>query len=291
MNNKFNRVRDKILDIEDINLINNLIKTEGSRGRTYISKQLCRIWDWRSPNGIYRDMTCRQLLRSLDRKGLIKLPPPIKPGRIVGYKNKTVLPSSLNMNPIDRYLSTFSDINVEIVRGTNKENIYNGLIGAYHYLGYHQGVGEQLKYLVYGNGRLLSCIGFGSSAWKVACRDRYIGWDQFTREQRLFLIVNNHRFLILPWVKVPNLASHILGCISRRLRNDWQSYYNHDIVLIETFVEGDRFKGVSYRAANWHYLGQTTGRGRNDHTHRSIKPIKDVYVYPLTKDFRERLSQ
>jgi hypothetical protein len=195
----------------------------------------------------------------------------------------------LDTTPIECSLSQFGSIAIELVRGSSKEPLYNGLIGAFHYLGYCQGSGEQLKYLITGDGRLLACIGFGGSAFKVAPRDTFIGWDHNTRVENLSKVVNNSRFLILPWVRVPNLASYILGCVSRRIREDWRGYYCRDIVLLETFVERGRFLGTCYKAANWLYLGPSKGRGRNDRDNQYSLPVKDLYVYPLVKHFRPLL--
>jgi hypothetical protein len=279
----------RTLDRQDIVFINQLIESEGSLGRSHISRRLCEVWEWRQPNGRYREIACRQLMRRLEQKGLITLPPMLCAARQPGYKNKSTLPKVFDTTHLEKGLNGFQQIIFEMVRGKEREKVYNGFIGSYHYLGYHQGAGEQLKYLVYGDGRLLSCIGFGAAAWKVACRDRFIGWDSRLREKRLNRIVNNHRFLILPWIRVPHLASFILGKVTRRLNEDWRGYYHHDIVLVETFVERERFRGTCYRAANWLHLGQTTGRGRNDRKHRKVTPIKDVYIYPLVKNFRMRL--
>jgi hypothetical protein len=274
----------------ELTLIKDYIERYGHRGRTYISKELCFQWDWRLPNGQLRDIACRDLLTRLEKRGLIQLPPPLHAARKPGYKNKTVLPEDFTSEPIVQSLQDFSSIEIEMVRGSNNESLYNALIGTYHYLGYHQGTGEQLKYIIRGNGFLLSCIGFGGAAFKSAARDGHIGWSQGAREQKLVKVVNNNRFLILPWVRVPHLASHILGRVARRIRGDWQAYYNREIVLLETFVEQARFKGTCYKAANWRYIGETTGRGRNDRYSQNKVPIKDIYIYPLDRGYKETLQ-
>jgi Druantia protein DruA len=273
----------------ELGQLKELIDNVGDRGRTHISKQLCRLWDWRLPNGQLRDIACRDLLRRLDKRGLIQLPAPLRSARRAGYKNKTTLPNDFEAIPLSQSLRDFSVIEIEMVRGSQRERFYNALIDRYHYLGYHQGSGEQLKYIIGGDGHVLAGIGFGGAAFKSAARDQHIGWDQGTREQHLVNIVNNNRFLILPWISVPHLASHILGRISRRIRADWQDYYNRDIVLLETFVEQGRFKGTCYKAANWRYIGQTTGRGRNDRSSKNRIPIKDIYLYPLDRDYQQIL--
>lgn len=273
----------------ELALIRELIQTVGERGRTYISKQLCQLWDWRLPNGQLRDIACRDLLRRLEQRGLIQLPPPLQASRRPGYKNKTSLPSDFVATRLCQSLADFSVIKMDMVRGSQRESFYNALIDRYHYLGYHQGTGEQLKYIVYGDGDVLGCIGFGNAVLKTAARDRHIGWDNSSRERHLVQVVNNNRFLILPHVRVPHLASHILGRIGRRIRGDWQDYYCRDIVLLETFVEQSRFKGTCYQAANWRYIGQTTGRGRNDRYSKSRVPIKDIYIYPLDRRYKQLL--
>jgi hypothetical protein len=273
----------------ELEQIEGLIATAGERGRTYISKQLCQLWDWRLPNGQLRDIACRDLLRRLERGGLIQLPPRLRAARRPGYKNTTSLPPDFVTTPLSQSLVDFSVIEMEMVRGSQRESLYNGLIDRYHYLGYHQGTGEQLKYIIRGDGHILAAIGFGGAAFKVAARDQHLGWDEAVRERYLVKVVNNNRFLILPHVRVPHLASHILGSISRRIKADWQDYYKRDIVLLETFVEHGRFKGTCYKAANWRYIGQTTGRGRNDRYSNNRIPIKDIYIYPLDRRYKELL--
>jgi hypothetical protein len=270
--------------------IRSLIETSGDRGRTYISKRLCHFWDWRLPNGQLKDIACRDLLRRLERRGLIQLPPPLRPARRKGYTNNPSLPKDFVAAPLCQSLGDFSAIEIEMVRGSFQERLYNGLIHSYHYLGYHQGTGEQLKYIIRGDGHVLSAIGFGGAAFKSAARDAHIGWDKAAREHHLVNVVNNNRFLILPWIRVPHLASHILGRISRRIRLDWHDYYKRDIVLLETFVEQGRFKGTCYKASNWLYIGQTTGRGRNDRYKNNRVPIKDIYLYPLHRRYKQILQ-
>jgi len=274
---------------DELSLIKKLIETFGERGRTYISKKLCEIWDWRLPNGQLRDIACRDLLRRLEKRGLVQLPAPLGASRRPGYKNTISLPKDFAATSLSQSLGSFSSIEITMVRGGINESLYNGLIGTYHYLGYHQGTGEQLKYIIRGDGHLLSAIGFGGSAFKSAARDQHIGWNQSSREGHLVQVVNNNRFLILPWICVPNLASHILGQIIGRIKRDWQDYYKRDIVLLETFVEQGRFKGTCYKASNWLHIGQTTGRGRNDRYSRNRVPIKDIYIYPLHRHYQQIL--
>ncbi len=274
----------------ELSLIKEIINTKGDLGRTYISKQLCLHWDWRLPNGQLKDIACRDLLRRLEKRGLIQLPPPLRASRRPGYKNKTSLPKYFRETPLSVPLKSLASVDIAMVRGKKDESFYNALVGSYHYLGYHQGTGEQLKYIIYSNGHVLAAIGFGGAAFKSAARDQYIGWDKATRERHLVKVVNNNRFLILPWIRVPHLASYILGHVSRRIRRDWQDYYKRDIVLIETFVDQSRFKGTCYKAANWQHIGETTGRGRNDRYSQNKVPIKDIYIYPLDHRYKNILQ-
>jgi len=183
-------------------------------------------------------------------------------------------------------------IEVRLAEGGFELNLFKYLISAYHYLGWSGTVGENLKYIFFDNQeRVLGCLMFGAGAWKVKPRDNFIGWSSEARKRNLSLLVNNNRFLILPWVYVPHLASHILGKLCRRVNNDWQKKYNHPIYLLETFVQKDRFLGTCYKAANWTHVGQTQGRGKLDIKNQYQLPIKDIWLYPLDMSFREYLSE
>lgn len=282
------QIRGRLITPDDLELIRHLLATEGHRGRTHLSRRLCRIWNWRQANGAYREIACREVLRKLEQRSLLTLPPLLNTVRRPGYRNRTALSQPLDVTPLEGGVAHFSALQIALVSRTAQEKLYNGLIGAYHYLGYGQGTGEQLKYVITLESRLLGAIGFSASAWRVACRDRFIGWDDQARQKNLHLLVNNHRFLVLPWIKIANLASWILAQVTRRLRQDWQALYAHDIVLVETFVENKRFHGACYRAANWIGVGETVGRGRNDRTSTNWLPIKQVYLYPLDSNFRQR---
>jgi hypothetical protein len=175
--------------------------------------------------------------------------------------------------------------------GSEDVRLFNGLLAHYHYLGHRNTVGENLRYLVRDcHGRPVACALFGAAAWKCAERDAFLGWERATRERNLQRLTNNTRFLIPTWVQVPHLASHVLGLIARRIRGDWQAKYGHPVQALETFVDRSRFKGTCYRAANWLRLGATRGRTRNDRAHRIRAAIKDVYLYPLSPDFRRELG-
>jgi hypothetical protein len=193
--------------------------------------------------------------------------------------------------PIEASIKELIPVTVEQVRRTVHEKVFNGLVGQYHYLGYSRPVGEHLKYLVFSHNRPIACLAFSSAAYYLGCRDAFIGWTEDARRKNLRFLVYNTRFLILPWVKVDCLASHVLSKCIKVLTQDWQKVYHHPIYWIETIIDSSRFKGSSYRAANWIWLGKTTGRGIYDQTNRVNRPIKDVYGYPLVRDFRARLCR
>jgi hypothetical protein len=243
------------------------------------------------PNGTPRDMVCRSMMLMLHRQGLIELPP-------VRWVNRNGLaerskPEAVNIDetPLGMPLAELGPLEVRQVRRTPEEPLFNGLIEQYHYLGYTQPVGEHLKYLVYGTGRPLACVAWSSAPRHLGSRDRFIGWDAQARRANIALLAYNTRFLILPWVRVPHLASHLLGRMARVVSVDWQRLYGHPIYWLETFIDPQRFRGTCYRAANWIELGVTTGRGKDDQTHRANRPIKQVLGYALVKDFRRHLSQ
>lgn len=273
---------------EDIASIRELILTSPEKTRRAISRQICRAWDWRQPNGILKDIICRGLLLRLHRDGYIILPPPkCRPKNPFNRKPKEWV--DVDKTPLESPLGEIGPIEFHQVRRTPLEKIHDGLIAQYHYLGYSQPVGEHLKYLAFARGRPLACLIWASAPWHIGCRDCFIGWSKEARKRNLSLIINNTRFLILPWVRVRYLASHLIALCNRIVPRDWQDLYKHPVVFFETFVDTERFKGTCYRAANWVYLGKTTGRGKNDKTHKPNRSLKAVFGYPLSKDFREVL--
>jgi len=274
----------------DIQLIKQLIVDNPSWGRTRLSKELCHLWDWRNLKGRIKDMACRSLLLKLERAGHIILPPS-KRNTAKTLRNRPITFIPHCTEKISGSLKTLRPLEItNILPRTQDDKLFNCLLARYHYLGYKGIVGENIKYLVRScSGRPLACLLFGSAAWKTNPRDSFIGWDSLNRKNKLNCITNNMRFLILPWIQVPHLASHVLSRISRRLSSDWITKYGHPIYLLETFVDRSRFRGVCYRAANWILTGQTKGRTRNDRDHIIKAPVKDVYVYPLSKKFREVL--
>jgi hypothetical protein len=263
--------------------------------RSRLSEELCELWDWKSAVGQLKDISCRDLLRTLEADGEIKLPPKRRLGTLKGRNADAYVQLSLfetaQYAPIETALKEVMPLAIDIADAKGKIGEFKLLIEQHHYLGYGQSVGECMRYMVRSrDGSLLACLMFGSSAWRCAPRDKYIGWTDDDRKAKLYLTTNNTRFLILPGVRVPHLASHILSRISRRISNDWQSKYGHSLNMLETFVEQNRFRGTAYKAANWVRVGETTGRGRDSTSSRATLPIKDVYVYPLSGDFRKKLA-
>ena len=235
-------------------------------------------------------MAARTLLLKLERADFIKLPPPQRPPKNALRNHR--IPDPVVSEPICAALRDLQPLRINIVApGSDEAQVFNGLLAHEHYLGHRNTVGENLRYLVKDSqGRPVACVLFGSAAWKCADRDMFLGWERTVRESNLQYLTNNTRFLVPSWVQVPNLASHVLGLITRRIRADWQAKYGHPVHALETFVDRSRFKGTCYRAANWIRLGATQGRTRNDRAHCIQVPVKDIYLYPLSADFRVKLS-
>ena len=282
--------RGKTVTTEDAAFIQQLIDQNPGDSRRRLSIKLCQAWHWTQANGAYRDMVCRGLMLALHRAGHIILPPKRMTPNNPLAKRRTPEKISIDQSPVEGKLSSIKPLEFKQVRRTDAEKLFNSLLAQYHYLGYTQPVGEQLKYMVYAQDRPIACLSWSSAARHIGCRDRFIGWSAPLRKANLNLMAYNSRFLVLPWVRVPHLASHILGRISRMLANDWQTAYNHPVYYLETFVDKDRFAGTCYKAANWIYLGDTTGRGKDDQTHRPNRSIKGVWGYPLEKNFKEHLN-
>jgi hypothetical protein len=258
--------------------------------RTRLSRELCAAWNWRNDQGLPKDMACRTLLLKLEQRGWIVLPPRRNPP-INGARNRALPRLDHDRSPVVGELRERLPLSVRPVDAEADERaIFKSLIAQHHYLGLRNTVGENLKYLIRDpRGRLLGALLFGSAAWQTQPRDAFIGWSVSARRAGLSRITNNTRFLIPEWVHVPHLASHILARVSRRIDADWQTKYGHRLHLLETFVDRDRFRGTCYRAANWIRVGQTQGRTRNGARGAPSAPVKDVYVYPLSKNFREEL--
>ncbi|HTM13815.1 MAG TPA: DUF4338 domain-containing protein [Bryobacteraceae bacterium] len=267
-----------------------MIAENPGASRRRLSEKLCEIWQWKQANGALRTMVCRGLLLMLHRAGEIELPP-------VRFKTlnpfvvrATPPPMLIDTTPIAVALKELRPIELQQVRRTGDEPLFNSLMEQHHYLKYEQPVGEQLKYLAWAQGRPIACLAWSSAPRHLGSRDRYIGWNAEARRRNIRFIAYNTRFLILPWVHVPHLASHLLGRMAAILSNDWHRMYNHPIYFAETFIDPGRFRGTCYRAANWQLLGLTTGRGKNDQTNKPNRPIKEILGLPLTPRFREYLS-
>jgi hypothetical protein len=282
------RYRGRAVTGEDIAFVRNLIAEHPGESRRALSQELCRAWGWVQQNGTLRDMVCRGLLLELNRGGHIELPPPMY-SRPTPFLSKKPPRIEMDQMPVEGTVSDLGPLEFRQVRRTPSEKVFNSLIEHYHYLGYCQPVGEQLKYIVYAKDRLIACLAWSSAPRHIGARDRFIGWTKDDRKKNLPLIACNTRFLILPWVKVSCLASHILGAMARILPKDWGRIYNHPLHYLETFIDQERFHGTCYRAANWIYIGKTTGRGKNDQTHKVTRSIKGVWGYPLSKEFRFHL--
>jgi hypothetical protein len=274
---------------EEIEVIRSLIAAEPRPNRAQLSRMACEALDWTRPNGTLKDMSCRVAMLRMEKDGLIQLPPPQnKNGN--GNARPRLTAASAPGSPITDSAGRLGKLQLRPVTTPQQSRLWNELIQRHHYLGYQPLPGAQIRYLIFSaKSQLLAALGFGAAAWKVAPRDRFIGWTPEQRGQNLHLVVNNARFLILPWVTSRNLASKILALAAKRLPNDWRDRYQYTPALLETFVERQRFSGACYRAANWSHVGQTQGRGKLDRHHQHAAPVKNIYLYPLHKHFRQTL--
>jgi hypothetical protein len=285
------RYRGRVVTAEDIAFIRQFIAQHPGASRRRLSAKLCEAWEWKQANGALRDMVCRGLLLMLHRAGEIELPPVRQVSLNPFVERERPAPVPLDTTPITGPLSALQPIELQPVRRTDDEPLFNSLMEQYHYLGYEQPVGEHLKYLAWAQGRPVACLAWSSAPRHLGNRDRFIGWNAEARRRNIRLLAYNTRFLILPWVRVPHLASHLLGKMAQTLSGDWERMYGHPIYFAETFIDPGRFRGTCYRAANWILLGHTTGRGKNDHTNKPNRPIKEVLGLPLVPRFRQLLSQ
>jgi hypothetical protein len=284
------RYRGRNVSGEDLEFIRRLISEHPTASRRRLSVLLCEAWNWRQANGALRDMVARGLMLELHRGGHIELPEKrqttLNPLAVRARPEKLTL---LTWSPIEGRLESLRPLKFRQVRRGADEGLFNSFIETYHYLGYTQPVGEHLKYLISAKGTPVACMAWSSAPRHIGCRDRFIGWSQEVRRRNIHLVAYNTRFLILPWVKVKYMASHILAEMAKRISADWEALYHHPIHFLETFVDTERFRGTCYRAANWRYLGLTTGRGKDDQTFRQNRSLKEVLGYPLSRDFRQRL--
>jgi hypothetical protein len=285
------RYRGRVFTTEDILYIRKLIAAHPGESRRRLSQKLCEAWQWKQPNGSLRDMVCRGLLLMLDRAGQIELPAvKFVPANPLVRRTRPVA-ARIDTTPLAGRIDRIGPLQFVQVRRTPEEQLFNSLLEQYHYLRYQQPVGEHAKYLVWAQESPIACLAWSSAPRHLGSRDRYIGWSAEARRRNIRFIAYNTRFLILPWVRIENLASHILGRMAARISKDWQQMYGHSIYFLETFVDPERFQGTCYRAANWVLLGNTTGRGKQSNSHVPNRSIKQILGYPLTKRFRELLGR
>ena len=283
--------RGRSITSQQIAFIRQLISDRPELSRWRLSRELCEAWQWKQANGALRDMVCRGLLLMLHRAGQIELPPVkrvvrnriaerARPARVL-VEERTLQGSLGDLQPLEFVQ----------VRRTPEEALFHGLLDQHHYLGYQRPVGEHLKYLVKAGGQAIACLAWSSAPRHLKLRDRYLGWSEEARERNLHLLAYNTRFLIVPWVKVPHLASHILGRMAKIVPQDWQRIYAHPIYWLETFVDTSRFAGTCYRAANWQEIGTTQGRGHRAPALEQTRPVKKMLGLPLHRKFREILQR
>ncbi len=284
-------IQGRALRPKDVALIRGWLEAHPDSNRTRLSRDLCAAWNWRNDAGRLKDMACRSLLLKLEARGQIQLPPR-RTASVNGLRNRQVASIEADQTVIEGPLQSLRPVRVQpVAEGTSGALLFKFLLQRFHYLGHRNCVGENLKYLARDrDGRPLACLLFGSAAWKAAARDRWIGWNCQQRLRHLGLVTNNTRWLILPWVRVPHLASHLLGQVAVRLSSDWQQKYGHPIYLVESFVEQPRFAGTCYRAAGWVQVGLTTGRTRNDDGLKPRAARKALYLKTLRTDALRRLA-
>jgi len=283
------RYSGRVFGAQEIEQVRDIIRTHPKASRQQLSYRVCEAFDWRKADGSLKDMSCRVALLRMHREGLIELPAPrhpVNPCRSFARRTTRAQPEPL----LEAAVHELPSVHLEAVDRAGSAR-WNEHIDRYHYLGYKPLPGAQLRYFAYAGDRLVGLLGFGAAAWKSGPRDAWIGWSRAQRHRHLHGVVNNARFLILPWIRVASLASKLLALAARRLPADWEGRYGYRPVLLETFVEAQRFAGTCYRAANWTCVGETQGRGKlGDHRLGQV-PVKTVWVYPLTKDFRAQLSR
>jgi len=275
----------------DITFLREFIAQNPGLSRRRLSVKVCEAWRWFQPNGQPRDMVCRGLMLALHRAGHIELPPQRQtpPNNAIRHRRVAAL-APCDTTPIAGPLASLGPLEIRLVRRADGEELFAHLLSRYHYLGYSRPVGEHLKYLVLAGARPVACLAWNSGPLKLTLRDKFVGAPKEAYAHNLHLIAYNSRYLIAPWVTVPHLASHLLGRILRRISSDWQALYHHPIHLLESFVDTQRFRGTCYRAANWTCVGRSQGRGTKSKTGARTS-IKELWVYPLGRHFRERLLQ
>jgi hypothetical protein len=283
------RYRGRNYTQDQVRFIRDLIAAHPELNRCSLSAKLCEAWNWRQKNGHVCDMVARGLMLALHRSGDIELPKPrrVSPNPFLARKPPKILP--IDRTPLQCDLADLRPLEFRRVRRTADEPLFHSLIEEHHYLGYTQPVGAHLKYMVFAHGRPIACLAWQSAPRHLGPRDRFIGWSKEARLMNIRFVAYNPRYLILPWVKVAHLASHILGRMAKILPRDWEQAYGHPLYYLETFVDPDRYRGTCYFAANWQELGWTTGRGKDSVSMKPNRSLKKVLGYPLTRRFRERL--
>ncbi len=269
--------------LDEIEQIRQLMQQNPALLRTPLSRKLCELFAWTKPNGELKDMSCRVALLRMQSDGLITLPASRMPHR--GRPHFPPTAATDAQAPLLQPVHELGSLSLQPVLGTAASRLWNEYVQRYHYLGYTPMSGSQMRYNVFAAEQLVALLSFGASAWRLGPREQFIGWPEALRLKNLQLVVNNARFLILPWVQSKGLASKILSKVARQLPNDWQLRYGYRPVLFETFVESERHRGTCYKAANWVHVGRTTGRGKKSAVHHQIIPIKDIWLYPLRRDF------
>jgi hypothetical protein len=286
------RYRGEDIKAQEVEFIKNFIAQNPALSRRGLSAQLCQVWNWVQANGRLRSMVCRGMMLALHRAGHIQLPPVRhQPPNPLAQRRQPAPLARAAWEPIQAAVRELGTLEIRQVRRTSEEQLFGSLIQAHHYLAYTQPVGEHLKHLVYARGTPIACLAWSSAPRHLGPRDRFIGWTAAERRAGIHLLAYNTRFLLLPWAKVPGLASQVLRQAARVVAEDWQRLYHHPVYLLESFIDPQRFGGVSYQAANWRLLGWTTGRGKDDRTMKPNRPLKQLWVLPLVKDFRAKLRQ
>ncbi len=284
------RFRGRAITEAEVAFLRELIARNPGLSRRRLSVKVCEAWHWVQPNGQPRDMVCRSLLLALQRAGHLELPAKRQspPNNAIRHRHVTEV-QPYATDSVEGSLTALGPVEIRLVRRTQDEGLFAHLLSRHHYLGYSRPVGEHLKYLVWAGSRPIACLGWSSAPRQLNLRDRFVGAPKAAYAHHLHLIAYNTRFLIVPWVRVPHLASHLLGRIARRISADWQDLYHHPIHLLESFVDTERFRGTCYRAANWICLGRSVGRGTKSKTKLPLTSVKELWVYPLGRHFRQRL--
>jgi hypothetical protein len=277
----------------DLELISGVVKRHAGLSRMELAYTVCELLQWQRSGGKLKARECREFLELLDSRGLVRLPPKLATGRPVGSTTRVPVSSAGEPGaPLEGKVGAYEPIVLEPVKSEQQRLLFRELVGRYHYLGHAVPFGAHLRYLFYTGEQVLGCMQFSSPAWRMAARERWIGWDEQARRSNLQRVVNQSRFLILPWIRIANLASVVLSRAHHRLRQDWEEIYGIEPLLVETLVDESRYSGHCYRAANWISLGQTTGRGRMDQKNeRKGAAPKAVWVYPLVPEAVQRLRR